>query len=397
MAALAAETEQEIQEREHFQRIVNVFKSYKFLTDEWIKRKIGLVKSFSAVQQRLLSDYTKQLAEMRVCVAHNAEVVQLIINDVENMFENVQHEEDSKLSVKKRPILRTDLEKVYTTLRQVVRDWSSEGAAERELCYRPILDAIDKAYPKDKIDRSCINILVPGAGLGRLSYELASRGYSCQGNEFSLFMLFASNFVLNRSSGVDSLRIYPWVHSVNNVLSPEDQLRPVAFPDVNPSDLPPNSQLTMAAGDFLEIYTEPDSWDCVATCFFIDCASNIVSFVQTIYKILKPGGQWVNLGPLLYHYAEQEEEDSIEPSYDHLISIVRKIGFIISEERTDVPTSYAQNPNSMLKTEYQSVFFIASKPHDTVCLTAHVLNERRDHRETGDHWVQATSGMMCEK
>lgn len=43
-----------------------------------------------------------------------------------------------------------------------------------------------------------INILVPGAGLGRLPYEIARRGYTCQGNEFSLFMLFASNFVLNK-------------------------------------------------------------------------------------------------------------------------------------------------------------------------------------------------------
>lgn len=44
-----------------------------------------------------------------------------------------------------------------------------------------------------------VRILVPGAGLGRLAYELAKRGYTCQGNEFSLFMLFASNFVLNKS------------------------------------------------------------------------------------------------------------------------------------------------------------------------------------------------------
>ena len=41
-------------------------------------------------------------------------------------------------------------------------------------------------------------MLVPGAGLGRLAFEIARCGYSCQGNEFSLFMLFASNFVLNR-------------------------------------------------------------------------------------------------------------------------------------------------------------------------------------------------------
>jgi len=43
-----------------------------------------------------------------------------------------------------------------------------------------------------------IRILVPGAGLGRLAFEIARRGYTCQGNEFSLFMLFASNFMLNK-------------------------------------------------------------------------------------------------------------------------------------------------------------------------------------------------------
>ena len=29
--------------------------------------------------------------------------------------------------------------------------------------------------------RDKIQILVPGAGLGRLAYEIASRGYTCQG------------------------------------------------------------------------------------------------------------------------------------------------------------------------------------------------------------------------
>lgn len=43
-----------------------------------------------------------------------------------------------------------------------------------------------------------VKVLVPGAGLGRLAYEIASMGYTCQGNEFSLFMLIASNFILNK-------------------------------------------------------------------------------------------------------------------------------------------------------------------------------------------------------
>lgn len=45
---------------------------------------------------------------------------------------------------------------------------------------------------------SPIKILVPGAGLGRLAHELVCRGYVVEGNEFSLFMLFASNFLLNK-------------------------------------------------------------------------------------------------------------------------------------------------------------------------------------------------------
>lgn len=43
-----------------------------------------------------------------------------------------------------------------------------------------------------------IRILVPGAGLGRLAHEIARLGFTCQGNEWSFYMLCASHFVLNR-------------------------------------------------------------------------------------------------------------------------------------------------------------------------------------------------------
>ncbi|XP_071521427.1 carnosine N-methyltransferase-like, partial [Panulirus ornatus] len=158
------------------------------------------------------------------------------------------------------------------------------------------------------------------------------------------------------------LRVYPWVHSGSNTLGNADQLREATFPDVDPSDLPPRSQFTMAAGDFLEIYTEESVWDCVATCFFIDCANNIVAFIETIYKILKPGGYWVNLGPLLYHFADQPGEYSIEPSYEEVKSIISGLGFSISVEDTGLITTYTHNNLSMLKYEYQSVFFVARKP-----------------------------------
>jgi carnosine N-methyltransferase len=47
-------------------------------------------------------------------------------------------------------------------------------------------------------DRGRIQILIPGAGLGRIPFDLAKEGFSAQGNEFSYFMLIASDFILNQ-------------------------------------------------------------------------------------------------------------------------------------------------------------------------------------------------------
>lgn len=40
-----------------------------------------------------------------------------------------------------------ELERVQTTLKQLVRDWSAEGAKERMMCYQPIIDEVLKNFP----------------------------------------------------------------------------------------------------------------------------------------------------------------------------------------------------------------------------------------------------------
>lgn len=66
---------------------------------------------------------------------------------------------------------------------------------------------------------------------------------------------------------------------------------------------------SMVAGEFVEVYSkQPGTWDCVVTCFFMDTAHNIIEYIECISNILKKGGIWVNIGPLLYHYSEQPEE-----------------------------------------------------------------------------------------
>lgn len=118
----------------------------------------------------------------------------------------------------------------------------------------------------------------------------------------------------------------------------------------------------MTAGDFLEVYMDKEMFHCVATCFFIDCAPNVVQFIETIYHILKPGGVWINLGPLLYHYSNMKNERSIEPSFEVLCEVIKKVGFLIEKSQTGIKTRYCQNPQAMLQYEYDSVFFVCRKP-----------------------------------
>lgn len=98
-----------------------------------------------------------------------------------------------------------------------------------------------------------VKILVPGCGVGRLTYELACRGYECEGNEFSYFMLIASNFVLNCCAEENMYTLYPWVHHNVNNLRRSDQVTAVRFPDVCPAKNKPLGLLSVVAGDFLEV------------------------------------------------------------------------------------------------------------------------------------------------
>lgn len=71
-----------------------------------------------------------------------------------------------------------------------------------------------------------------------------------------------------------------------------------------------------------------------------------------IHKILKPGGYWINMGPLLYHWqcadditaAEMDEryEQSFELSYEEIEEVMKKVGFQMEEVRR-VCMPYADN------------------------------------------------------
>uniref|UniRef100_A0A2P2ME85 carnosine N-methyltransferase n=1 Tax=Rhizophora mucronata TaxID=61149 RepID=A0A2P2ME85_RHIMU len=206
-----------------------------------------------------------------------------------------------------------DVDKVRCIIRNIVRDWADEGKKERDQCYKPILEELDSLFP-NRSRESPPTCLVPGAGLGRLALEISSLGFVSQGNEFSYYMMICSSFILNHTQTAGEWTIYPWIHSNCNSLSDSDQLHPVSIPDIHPSSAGITEGFSMCGGDFTEVYSDPSQigvWDAVVTCFFIDTAHNIVEYIEIISRILKVGGVWINLGPLLYHFADMYGQEDV--------------------------------------------------------------------------------------
>ncbi|KAK6918000.1 Carnosine N-methyltransferase [Dillenia turbinata] len=258
-----------------------------------------------------------------------------------------------------------DVDKVRCVIRNIVRDWASEGQREREQCYTPILEELDRLFP-DRCKESPPCCLVPGAGLGRLALEISCRGFISQGNEFSYYMMICSSFILNHTQSVGEWTIYPWIHSNSNSLADSDQLRPVTIPDILPAGAGITEGFSMCGGDFVEVYSDPlqeGVWDAVVTCFFIDTAHNIVEYIEIISRLLKDGGVWINLGPLLYHFADmygQEDEMSIELSLEDVKRVALHYGFQMEKEKT-IETTYTTNPRSMMQNRYYAAFWTMRK------------------------------------
>ena len=134
--------------------------------------------------------------------------------------------------------------------------------------------------------------------------------------------------------------------------------------------LPP---LGMSSGDFVQLFgpatpAAAGSYDCVLTCFFVDTAPNVIDYLDTIFHALRPGGYWINLGPLLYHWTNDSEsngderfDQSIELSYEELKHVVRGVGLRFVEERR-VPCTYTRNTRSIMHNVFDALFFVCRKP-----------------------------------
>ncbi|EGS17483.1 S-adenosylmethionine-dependent methyltransferase-like protein [Thermochaetoides thermophila DSM 1495] len=343
-------------------------------------------------------NYLDTLDKVDEAIDSNAELARIIVQTGLDMFRIGVRPDNDPTGPLRLPrqwegsARHNDIDKARSTIRQFYRDWSAEGAQEREACFGPVLRAITAEQEARGPEYPPLKVLVPGAGLGRFVFELCLNGFDTEGNEISYHQLLASSYILNTCERAGMHTIYPWIHTFSNHRSRANHLRGYSIPDIHPATALAEAEKTrrvgtmsMSAADFLCLYAQEDRgnmYDVVASVFFLDTAPNLIRYLETIYHCLKPNGILINIGPLLWHFEgrvwdRDEGDDSderntdtsgiadpgnFELTDDEVMMLVEQIGFKVEHRQTGLETPYIMDTQSMLQTSYRASFWIARKP-----------------------------------
>eukprot|EP00434_Breviolum_minutum_P001833 symbB.v1.2.001623.t1/scaffold80.1/size342472/10 len=191
---------------------------------------------------------------------------------------------------------------VQTVLQTFVREWSSEGAQERQACFDRLLGAVGH-LPKAS------RVLVPSCCLGRLAHEVACRGHSVEATEGRLLHWFGME-LLRRNPSPEAFRPQPFALNTCNRLKFMDNHRVTPVPELAIKEglLPP-----VRFGEFTAMYGKSEAkecFDCLLTAYALDLSPNVFRFVRTAAHVLRPGGMWANFGPLAYDTDHDEAHKS---------------------------------------------------------------------------------------
>ena len=299
--------------------------------------------------------------QIRAGVNQNYQFLRLVIESMPRVFGSIMYIPpvfaiDSGL----KPT-QSEMEEVFTILREMRREWSAEGKSERDQCFLPLLERAEKLHPKD---RGNVRVLVPGQRLGRIVFEFAKKGFRCEGQDNSFLRFACSHFMLNSRIQQNQYTFHPFLHCSKNYLRDDDRTRSVTFPDENlQAVLSESSSCSTFLGDFIASYgTQKGEWHIIATCYFLHTVMDSIECIKVVFDCLIPGGYWLNFGSLMSNTDRNDKTCCLTPSYEDLLYIIRDIGFIILEQESNVNVMYSQNSLSMHNVDYKNVLLVCKKP-----------------------------------
>jgi len=240
------------------------------------------------------------------------------------------------------------------------RDWSEEAADVRNEVYGPIVEQVKRRFPITG-NGPPPRVLVPGAALSRLAFELMMAGYDVECNEYSALFVNVVDFLFNVCT--EPMSIFPLAHLFADNRHLATQYTKLQVPARMPlaEARAAGRRMRLSAGDFVELYKSSGpahrKFDCVVTCFFIDTGDHVLDYVETIDDVLEEGGEWINLGPLAYDGSVR-----LKLSWEELQAVWEGLGYRF-DSVTQMYSAYYLQPGVKLSTEqFDSVFSTAVKP-----------------------------------
>lgn len=331
-----------------------------FVIEKFIESTLNYTSNFSKAKD--LFSLNKYLVDEIVQLA--LEYYQIDEDELISFVDIAENDKDHKL--------QPDRTSVSQALKHVVRDWSIDGQHERLATYPCILETLKEHSPGllDRAGGNPVKVLLPGAGLNRLAHEISAlRSLQAEvtTNEFSPYMNIVYHYLLSLRTPA-SLYFHPYPDNWSHQTTLSELHRGVHAPDI----LPSWSDVVLVEGDFTHVFQDSEwsgSQDVLITHFFIDTARNLFSYIDTINRLLKPGGIWINLGPLLWSHNAQ-----LQLSLEELVKLSEAMGFdfLETDERwggktlpgltvRSIHAPYGFNHRTLSQNAYKAQFWVATK------------------------------------
>ncbi|RYP51010.1 hypothetical protein DL768_003594 [Monosporascus sp. mg162] len=255
------------------------FSKYRDFSYAEVNRWRDMYKKVTKQQKAILESavgYRQKLNNIEHLIDRNAIVCDAIVEHAMQFYGIEETELKDFIREEEEAGRSPDRTSVLQSLKHYVRDWASEGAHERDAAFPCILETLRTLSLNQSTGKSSLpiqKVLLPGAGLGALGYEVANLGVTVPNKIFDA------------------------------------------------------SKVLMVEGDFTQVFWgAKGQYDVVVTHFFIDTARNLMSYLETIHQLLRAGGYWINFGPLLYGTGP-----FVQLSLDEIIAVSESIGFELED------------------------------------------------------------------
>ncbi|KAH7253557.1 N2227-like protein-domain-containing protein [Fusarium redolens] len=333
-----------------------------------VDRFEGLYKHVSRAQKSLLEhqvNYSKKFTRIDALLRKNQELCDAIVQNAMSFYGIDEDELQRHISAAHASGRLADKISVSQALKHYVRDWTEAGESERKETFSCLVKTLQGLFPV-RDDENLVKVLVPGSGLGRLGHDIARLGgFEVTVNEWSMYMNIAYRFIeANRAQNTHSF--HPFIDGWSHHATESDMIRELTFPDTSLN----STSVVLTEGDFTTVFNDKTGYyDIIVTYFFIDTARNLMSYLDTIKKVLKPGGHWVNLGPLLYGTGP-----FVQLTLEEIVQVTEAMGFeyldtedscgpLTFEGRTirSMEAVYGFNDRALTKSAYNAQFWVARR------------------------------------